>query len=409
MASIAAVQEKLKNIKPTGKNAGEKYCEVLDQILRECKAVQDLKDGIEALLNAVVDAEGLWVVSARSVLSRFTEQIGQIDRGVVKEVCQVVLKKIQQRTASFEEHATQIRLVLAKIYEEEHQWIESATILREIPLDSGHRVYSSDFKMEIYLKIARLYLEEEDHVSAETYIKRASLLLHEITNKDLTVVYKVCTARLADFHRQFSRAARQYIQLSYEPSIHPEEQLTSLKCAMNCAILSQAGDLQRSKQLATLYKDERCQHLPAFKILEKMYLERIIRVMELEDFAAQLPVHHKAITADGSTILDLAVVEHNMLSASKLYNNISFEELGRLLGIPPLKAEKVAARMIAEKRMVGSIDQIDRVIYLKKRETLLSWDRRIQGVCYQVNSIVDKINSVHPEWANSALESQMSH
>ena len=53
---------------------------------------------------AVVDTEGLWVVSARSVLSRFTEQIGQIDRGVVKEVCQVVLKKIQQRTASFEEH-----------------------------------------------------------------------------------------------------------------------------------------------------------------------------------------------------------------------------------------------------------------------------------------------------------------
>ena len=30
-----------------------------------------------------------------------------------------------------------------------------------------------------------------------------------------------------------------------------------------------------------------------------------------------------------------------------------------------VQAEKVAARMIAEKRMVGSIDQIDRVIYLK--------------------------------------------
>ena len=35
--------------------------------------------------------------------------------------------------------------------------------------------------------------------------------------------------------------------------------------------------------------------------------------------------------------MDLAVMEHNMLSASRLYNNISFEELGRLLGIPPLK------------------------------------------------------------------------
>ena len=39
----------------------------------------------------------------------------------------------------------------------------------------------------------------------------------------------------------------------------------------------------------------------------------------------------------GSTILDRAVIEHNLLSASKLYNNISFEELGSLLEIPPSK------------------------------------------------------------------------
>jgi COP9 signalosome complex subunit 4 len=39
----------------------------------------------------------------------------------------------------------------------------------------------------------------------------------------------------------------------------------------------------------------------------------------------------------GSTILDRAVIEHNLLSASKLYNNISFPELGSLLEIPPAK------------------------------------------------------------------------
>jgi len=39
----------------------------------------------------------------------------------------------------------------------------------------------------------------------------------------------------------------------------------------------------------------------------------------------------------GSTILDRAVIEHNLLSASKLYNNISFPELGALLEIPPTK------------------------------------------------------------------------
>jgi hypothetical protein len=48
----------------------------------------------------------------------------------------------------------------------------------------------------------------------------------------------------------------------------------------------------------------------------------------------------------GSTILDRAVIEHNLLSASKLYNNISFEELGALLTIPPLKVSKA----------IGSLD-----------------------------------------------------
>ena len=43
----------------------------------------------------------------------------------------------------------------------------------------------------------------------------------------------------------------------------------------------------------------------------------------------------------GSTILDRAVIEHNLLSASKLYNNISFDELGSLLEIPPAKVSEL--------------------------------------------------------------------
>ena len=136
---------------------------------------------------------------------------------------------------------------------------------------------------------------------------------------------------MADFRRKFTDAARRYIHLSYDPAIHPEEKQFLLKCAMICAILSQvikignsswgwfhiplktlgilkfsptfvtklmyahtlqAGQ-QRSKQLAALYKDERCQQLPAFSLLEKMYLDRIIRPVEMEEFAALLAPHHK--------------------------------------------------------------------------------------------------------------------
>lgn len=48
----------------------------------------------------------------------------------------------------------------------------------------------------------------------------------------------------------------------------------------------------------------------------------------------------------GSTILDRAIVEHNLLSASKMYNNISFQELGALLEIPPEKVILLLLRFL---------------------------------------------------------------
>lgn len=64
------------------------------------------------------------------------------------------------------------------------------------------------------------------------------------------------------------------------------------------------------------------------------HLDRIIKPPEVKEFAALLRPHQKAIIGDGWTILDRAIIEHNILSASKLYNNITLEELGSLLGIP---------------------------------------------------------------------------
>jgi len=40
-----------------------------------------------------------------------------------------------------------------------------------------------DYKLETYLKIARLYLENDDPVQAEAYINRASLLQVIVTRK----------------------------------------------------------------------------------------------------------------------------------------------------------------------------------------------------------------------------------
>ena len=57
-----------------------------------------------------------------------------------------------------------------------------------------------------------------------------------------------------------------------------------------------------------------------------------------------------------------SIKEHNLLAASKIYRNISIEELARLLQIEPLEAEQVAAGMMKEGRLKGSIDQQENLL-----------------------------------------------
>ena len=65
--------------------------------------------------------------------------------------------------------------------------------------------------------------------------------------------------------------------------------------------------------------------------------------------------------------------------------------------------------MISEHRMSGTIDQIDGIVYFKKREMLPAWDGRIRNVCFLLNSIVDIISACHREWLASSLDEQMAH
>ena len=133
-----------------------------------------------------------------------------------------------------------------------------------------------------------------------------------------------------------------------------------------------------------------------------------IKHSELVEFESMLQPHQKALTSDGSSILDHSVVQHNLLAASKLYNNITLQGLGELLEIPPEKAERTASKMISEGRMQGHIDQIDSTVHFETRQVLEAWDGQIQSLCWQVNSIIDKITLAEPTWIAKAQENQMN-
>ncbi|KAL4239497.1 COP9 signalosome complex subunit 4 [Mactra antiquata] len=387
------------------KDVIEKYKTILDGIFNSKGSpdfIQQLQIFVEALLNEVVS-----LVISRQLLSDFCSHLLQLDDFIAKQIAHFTLEKVQARVISFEEQVAAIRQHLADIYEREGSWKEAANILVGIPLETGQKHYTTDYKLETYLKIARLYLEDSDSIQAEAYINRASLLQTDSQNHELQIHYKACYARVLDFRRKFIEAAVRYNELSYKSIIAEDERITALRNALICTVLASAGQ-QRSRMLATLFKDERCSKLPAYNILEKMYLDRIIRSSELEEFAALLQPHQKAVTSDGSTILDRAVIEHNLLSASKLYNNISFPELGALLEISPTKAEKIASQMITESRMNGYIDQIDSIVHFESRETLPTWDKQIQSLCFQVNNIIEKITATQPDWMLRTMEAQMN-
>ncbi|XP_076662829.1 COP9 signalosome subunit 4 [Andrena cerasifolii] len=410
VVTAAAVRQQLTNLAYSGgshKDQAEKYRAILDSIL--LSSGEELVDALKIFIEAIVN-EYVSLVISRQVLTDVSNRLLFLPDEISKAVSHYTLDKIQPRVISFEEQVASIRQHLADIYERNQNWREAANVLVGIPLETGQKQYTVDYKLETYLKIARLYLEDDDPVQAEAFINRASLLQAESKNEQLQIYYKVCYARVLDYRRKFIEAAQRYNELSYRSIIHEDERMTALRNALICTVLASAGQ-QRSRMLATLFKDERCQQLPAYSILEKMYLDRIIRRSELQEFEALLQPHQKACTIDGlgSTILDRAVIEHNLLSASKLYNNITFEELGALLEIPPTKAEKIASQMITEGRMNGYIDQIDSIVHFETRETLPTWDKQIQSLCYQVNQIIEKIAQTEPEWIAKAMEDQMVH
>ncbi|CAB0037969.1 unnamed protein product [Trichogramma brassicae] len=354
------------------KDQADKYRTYLDTILNATG--EELSEALKVFVEAIVN-ENVSLVISRQILTDVSNRLQKLPDEISKAVS--------------------------------HYTLDKSNFIRR----TGCQQYTVDYKLDTYLKIARLYLEDDDPVQAEAFINRASLLQAESKNEQLQIYYKVCYARVLDYRRKFIEAAQRYNELSYRSIIHEDERMTALRNALICTVLASAGQ-QRSRMLATLFKDERCQQLPAYSILEKMYLDRIIRRSELEEFEALLQPHQKACTSDGlgSTILDRAVIEHNLLSASKLYNNITFEELGSLLEIPPTKAEKIASQMITEGRMNGYIDQIDSIVHFETRESLPTWDKQIQSLCYQVNQIIEKIAQAEPDWiAAQTMDDQMVH
>ncbi len=112
--------------------------------------------------------------------------------------------------------------------------------------------------------------------------------------------------------------------------------------ALTCAVLAPAGP-QKSRLLSVLHKDIRSAKLEHYDILDKIFMGRVIKKPDIKAFEESLQVHQRTVSQEGYSVLDKALIEHNIEVISKIYKNISFDELGRFLEIDPTQAESIIA------------------------------------------------------------------
>ncbi|KAG2499790.1 hypothetical protein HYH03_002087 [Edaphochlamys debaryana] len=360
-------------------------------------------DACREFVNHMLTDEVPLVIS-RQLLLLFAQGIARLPPAAHVQVATAALEKLQPRVVSFEDSCVLLREDLAAALEREEEWSRAAQVLSGIDLESGGRALEAAYKLRQNIKIAMLYLEDDDPVNAEMYIKKAAALISSCKDEALELQYKTCYARILDSKRRFLEAAMRYYELSQsrpsaacELKMDEDDRDTALRSAITCTILAPAGP-QRSRMLAALYKDERSTKFSdLFPFLQKVYLERILDRSEVEAFSRGLKPHHLALLPGGGTVLDRSVVQHNLAAASRLYANIGTDQLGGLLGVAAEEAEALAADMVAEGRMPGSIDQVDRLIHFGAKvevEALLRWDDSIRAACAKVGELLDSVTAL---------------
>ncbi|KAF2226618.1 PCI domain-containing protein [Elsinoe ampelina] len=394
----------LESAPPAQKNAG--YTELLDKMLAEIPEDR-IATELVAYCRAIL-AESVGIVTSRSLMNNFVTKLRSIPNAETRiAVGTQVLDVLAPKVVSFEEQDTAIKFILADAHESNEDFTSSAKVLQTITLDSSQRSVSDDDKAATWIRITRCYLEEDDPTSALTYLNRIKNVIHGVTSTATRLQFQLSQARISDSQRNFSDASRTYYTISQETVIDEDERLQALSAAVTCAILTPAGP-QRTQQLSRLFRDERAAQIEEHGILEKIFLDRVLRADEVAAFAKKLQPHQLALTSDGSTVLDKAVLEHNLLAASRLYRNIGVGQLGGMLGVDEERAEVYAAQMIEQGRLKGWIDQIEGLIWFESEGRGRAngagagergvWDDNVRRLAEEVERVTTMIQASEPEF-----------
>lgn len=412
------------------------YQELL-AFIKNTQASPSTAANFNAFFEALLHDSLLGFVASRSLLGAFVATLkdcGSSPR-LVLEVGQNALSVIQQQqqqsvsssegsgygspvgtsllaSAAIDVEDSMLREVMADAYEAMEEFTSAAKVLQGIRVDSSSRTSSDEDKARLWVRITRNYLEDGDPTTAEQMLNRIKNLPTVIQDEALRLHFRLSQARVFDASRRFLDASQEYLGVSFSPAVVEEDRLHALSAAVICAILAPAGP-QRAQTLLRLYQDNRtaCLDKCVVDTLEKMYLNKLLTTEDVRAFSAKLVPHQLAITSDGNTVLDRAVIDHNLMATSRLYADIHFDSLAQILGLRDdgmnvpaeerltagEKAEDYAARMSEQGRLIAQIDQVSGIIRFDSPSaavgttdgvgsfrSLKIWDAGIQRITEQI-------------------------
>lgn len=313
--------------------------------------------------------------TAKSWIEDFMEKIRGTEHEI--ELLEFSLSKMKPLLVQNEKEDSKIRLRLAGLLENKGKFYESAVVLKDAcMLQKEYQGSESEElnsqKFELYIRIMRDFLEVGEADNAAAVISKAQYLRQGLTQIDpsLDIHFKLSQARVFDSSRKFLEASTKYYQASRESMVDYGDRLASLRQAIICAVLSPAGP-QRNTMLRTLYNDERSQIVGevVYSVLCQCYFDRLLSRKDIDALAAECSDHHLMPLSDGTTVLTRGLIDHNVLSLSRIYVNISLHDLAVLLDLESAdRAEEYVSKMIVQNRLKAQIDDTNGFLYFHSNE-----------------------------------------
>ena len=144
-----------------------------------------------------------------------------------------------------------------------HDFQRAATVLALARLDSPGVQLDTAGRARAWLNIAQAYLQAEDEVTADRYVKRCGDCLLRLApgmEPKLRLEYGAAAAQLLDARKRFLEASLKYGEVARllaasTAGYNKEEVVVLLEKAVRCALLAPPGP-QRARAMAMLMRDE---------------------------------------------------------------------------------------------------------------------------------------------------------